>query len=601
MIKNKNKENLPDYKEYQKYSILVVLMLIILTLGVYWSVQNYGFTNFDDPVYVTQNSHIQSGITLDGFRWAFSTKYFGLWNPLTWLSLMLDYQLFGFNAGGYHWTNVIIHIFNTVLLFFLFRNLTGAIWRSAFVAALFAIHPINVESVAWIAERKNVLSTFFWMLTMLFYVWYVNKPNWKRYLPVFISFALGLMSKPMLVTLPFVLLLIDYWPLDRTAINTRNEIDTRLTLKAGKEKLSFLILEKVPLFILSAISIHITIQLPQLSQLTQFTQSAGTIDSSFIQRISNAIFSYAMYLKKLFWPMDLSISYLYLNIPVWHIFLSAVFLIIITILVCKYFKKYPYLPVGWFWYLVTLIPVIGIFQIGEHTMADRYAYVTFIGLFIIIAWGAEQISSKNVLLKKLFIFATVSIIILLAVATYNQIKLWTNTRTLFEDALKKDPNNYVAYAIIGQEMANNGENEKALYCYDMALKLNPRFYAAYNNKGLVLLRMGKRSEALKIFEKALQLDKFAAGAYYNIGLFYLEDNNLNKSIAYSLKAIEIKPDYTEAYNHLGVALVKKGKIQEGIFQFEKALHIDPYYKNAQKNLRIALEMKKKSEDSGITP
>ena len=520
---------------------------------------------------------------------------------MTWLSLMLDYQLFGFNAGGYHWTNVIIHIFNTVLLFFLFRNLTGAIWRSAFVAALFAIHPINVESVAWIAERKNVLSTFFWMLTMLFYVWYVNKPNWKRYLPVFISFALGLMSKPMLVTLPFVLLLIDYWPLDRTAINTRNEIDTRLTLKAGKEKLSFLILEKVPLFILSAISIHITIQLPQLSQLTQFTQSAGTIDSSFIQRISNAIFSYAMYLKKLFWPMDLSISYLYLNIPVWHIFLSAVFLIIITILVCKYFKKYPYLPVGWFWYLVTLIPVIGIFQIGEHTMADRYAYVTFIGLFIIIAWGAEQIFSKNVLLKKLFIFATVSIIILLVVATYNQIKLWTNTRTLFEDALKKDPNNYVAYAIIGQEMANNGENEKALYCYDMALKLNPRFYAAYNNKGLVLLRMGKRSEALKIFENALQLDKFAAGAYYNIGLFYLEDNNLNKSIAYSLKAIEIKPDYTEAYNHLGVALVKKGKIQEGILQFEKALHINPYYKNAQINLRIALEMKKKSKNSGITP
>jgi len=586
---------------YQKYSILVVLMLIILTLGVYWSVQNYEFTNFDDPTYITQNSHIQSGIALEGIRWAFSTKYFGLWNPLVWISFMFDYQLFGFNAGGYHWTNVIIHIFNTVLLFFLFRNLTGAVWRSAFVAALFAIHPINVESVAWIAERKNVLSTFFWMLTMLFYVWYVNKPNWKRYLPVFISFALGLMSKPMVVTLPCVLLLLDYWPLSRTAINTQNETDIQVNLKKGKEKLSFLILEKVPLFILSAISIHITIRLPQLNQLTQLTQSARTIDSFFIQRINNAIFSYAMYLKKLFWPMDLSISYLYLSIPVGQIFLSAVLLIIITILVCKYFKKYPYLPVGWFWYLGTLIPVIGIFQIGEHTMADRYAYVTFIGLFIIIAWGAEQISSKNILLKKLFIFASVLIIILMAVAAYNQIKLWTNSRTLFEDALKKDPNNYVAYAIIGQEMANNGENEKALHYYDMALKLAPRFYAAYGNKGIVLLKMGKRSEALKIFEKAMQLDKFAAGAYYNIGLIYLEDNNLNQSIAYSLKAIELKPDFIEAYDNLGVALVKKGKIQEGILQFEKALHINPNYKDAQINLRIALEMKKKSKDSGITP
>ena len=263
---------------HQKYSIFVVLILIILTLGVYWSVQNYEFINLDDFMYITQNSHVQSGITLDGFRWAFSTKYFGLWNPLTWLSFMLDYQFFRFNAGGYHWTNVIIHVFNTVLLFFLFRNLTGTVWRSAFVAALFAIHPINVESVAWIAERKNVLSTFFWMLTMLFYVWYARQPNWKRYLPVFISFALGLMSKPMLVTLPFVLLLLDYWPLNRTAINTQNETEIQVTLKAGKEKLSFLILEKIPLFILSAISICVMFYLPQSASAPQ---SKRIIDKFF--------------------------------------------------------------------------------------------------------------------------------------------------------------------------------------------------------------------------------------------------------------------------------------------------------------------------------
>ena len=214
---------------HQKYSILVVLMLIILTLGVYWPVQDYKFIGFDDSVYIIGDSHVQYGITKEGVCWAFTTKYFGLWNPLTWLSLMVDYQFFRFNAGGYHWTNVILHVLNSILLFLLFRNCTGAIWRSAFVAALFAVHPINVESVVWIAERKNVLSTFFWMLTMLFYVRYARQPDWKHYLPVFISFALGLMSKPMLMTLPFVLLLLDYWLLNRTAINTRNEIEIQVT------------------------------------------------------------------------------------------------------------------------------------------------------------------------------------------------------------------------------------------------------------------------------------------------------------------------------------------------------------------------------------
>jgi len=583
---------------HQKYSILVVLMLIILTLGVYWQVQNYEFINYDDDVYVTQNSHLQSGITLDGFRWAFSTKYFGLWNPLTWLSLMFDYQLFGFNAGGYHWTSVIIHILNTVLLFFLFRNLTGAIWRSAFVAVLFAIHPINVESVAWIAERKNVLSTFFWMLTMLFYVWYVKQPNWKRYLPVFISFALGLMSKPMLVTLPFVLLLLDYWPLNRTAINTRNERDIRFALKAGKEKLSFLILEKIPLFVLSAIFIFINIYKPQSERGVITVSLQNTI---FIQRVNNAIFSYAMYLKKLFWPTDLSIHYMYLNVPIWQIFLSAIFLIIVTIFVCKNLKKYPYLPVGWFWYLGTLVPVIRIADIGEHTMADRYAYVTFIGLFVIIAWGAEQILSKYIYLKKIFIFAAVLIIVLLTAATYNRLKLWTNTITLFEDALKKDPNNYVVNLVMGHEMAKKDENEKALYYSDMALKADPRLHPAYNLKGIVLLKMGKRSEAFKSFETALQLNNLSAEPNYNMGLFYSEDNNLDKAIEYFTKAIKINSDYIEARNYLGVVLIKKGKIPEGILQFEKALQINPNYKNAQGNMKIALEMIKKNKNSGTTP
>ncbi len=586
-----------DFSLRQKHSIFVVLMLIILILGVYWPVQNYEFIGFDDSIYIIGNSHVQSGITIEGIKWAFSTKYFGLWNPLTWLSLMVDYQFFRFNAGGYHWTNVIFHILNAILLFFLFRNLTGAIWRSAFVAALFTVHPINVESVVWIAERKNVLSTFFWMLTILFYVLYVRKPDWKRYLPVLISFALGLMSKPMLVTLPFVLLLLDYWPLNRTNVNTQNEPNIQVALKPGKEKISFLIFEKVPLFVLSAVSICIMLYSPQSDYLPQFKK---TIDADFVQRLNNAIFSYGMYLKKLFWPTDLYLPYLYLNIPLWQIFLSAIILIIITTMVCMYYKKYPYLLVGWFWYLGTLVPVIGIIQIGEHTMADRYAYVPFIGLFLMIAWGSEQILNKKDILKKICIFLSVLIIALLTMATHNQLKLWNNTVTLFENTLGKDPNNYAAYALIGQELAKNGENEKALFYYDMTLKLNPRIYSAYNNKGVVLQKLGRRDEAIQIFKKAIQIDKSSAAAYYSIGLLYFEDKNFDECIAYSLKAIEKKPDYTEAYNLLGIALVEKGKIQEGISQFEKALRIDPYHQNAQKNLRIALEKMKKNRGGVIT-
>ncbi|MHB8138841.1 MAG: tetratricopeptide repeat protein [Smithellaceae bacterium] len=581
---------------HQKYSILVVLMLILLILAVYWPVQNYGFINFDDNVYITWNSHVQSGITLDGFYWAFSTKHFGLWNPLVWISLMIDYQFYGLNAGGYHWTNVIIHIFNAILLFFLFRNLTGAVWRSAFVAALFAIHPINVESVAWIAERKNVLSTFFWMLTMLFYVRYVKQPDWKRYLPAFICFALGLMSKPMLVTLPFVLLLIDYWPLKRVAINTQDETNIAAALKAGKEKLSFLILEKIPLFILSAVSIYIT-----LYSTIHTPQSEKIIYISFMQRITNVIFSYVMYLKKLFWPGDLSIWYLYLNVPIWQVFLSAVILIIITILVCKYFKKYPYLPVGWFWYLGTLVPVIGIIQIADHTMADRYAYIPLIGIFVMIAWGAEQISSKAVYLKKIFMLAAFLTIALLTFAVHNQIKLWTNTVTLFENALKKDPNNHMAYHFIGQEAAKNGENEKALYYYDMALKIRPGFYPAYYFKGRVLMILGKSDEAYKNFEKAIQANKSFAEAYHDLGVLCFKDNNLDKAIEYFTKAIARKPDYIEAYNDLGAALAKKGRIPEAIIQFQKALNINPHHKNAQSNMRIALAIIKKNGGSKTTP
>ncbi|MDI6742338.1 MAG: tetratricopeptide repeat protein [Smithella sp.] len=574
----------------QKLSALTVLFLAVLTLAVYWPVQNYDFINFDDNVYITQNSRVQSGITSENIRWAFSTRYFGLWNPVVWLSFMFDYELFGLNAGGYHWTNVILHLLNAVLLFFLFRNLTGALWRSAFVAALFAVHPMNVESVAWIAERKNVLSTFFWILTMLLYVRYVELPGWKRYLPVVAVFALGLMTKPMLVTLPFVLLLIDYWPLNRTPIDTLHTPEERKTGEAEKKKFVFLFMEKIPLFLLSSMSIYMTMF---YSPSTPFNQLSRTIEYDFMQRISNAVYSYVAYLKKLFLPTDLSILYLYVDVSTWQILVSIVILTIITIFVCAYFRKYPYMPVGWFWYLGTLFPVIGIVQIGEYTMADRYAYIPYIGLFVLLAWGVYRLMSKSVYLKKILIIVSVLIIAASTLATYSQMKKWTNTETLFADAIAKDPNNHLAYHILGQEMSNKGNHQQALHYYEMAIKANPAYYLSYKNAAVSLVKTGKRDEALKRFEEALQLKKSSHEPYLDLGYFHLGANNLDKSIEYLSKADEIKPDHLETLNYLGVALVRKGRLEEGIAQFEKALLINPAYHEAFRNLQLTLKMKHK--------
>lgn len=568
-----------DMKRYQ--SILVVLMLIILTIGIYWPIQNYEFINYDDSIYIIKNNNIHAGITLEGLYWAFSAKYFDLWTPLVYVSFMLDYQLFGFHAGGYHWTNVTIHIFNTILLFFLFKNITGTIWRSAFIAALFAVHPMNVESVAWIAERKNVLSTFFWMLTMLFYVWYIKQPNWKRYVSMLISFALGLMSKPMLITLPFVLLLMDYWPLDRMVIETRNNnIEGGNYLK--KEKTLLLVLEKVPMVAISAMAAFINIYSPRSNPEPQVL-----MQTDFIQRINTAIFSYGMYIKKLLWPTDLSILYMDYNIPLWHVFFCAVFLIIITFFVSRYFKRYPYLFVGWFWYLGTMIPVSGIFPIGDHTMADRYAYVTFIGLFVMMAWGAKQFFSKNVYLKKLSIFTAVLMISFFTVSAVHHVKVWASTTTLFEDALKKNPNNFFACQILGYEMAKKGQHEKALQYYDKALITNPNVWPAYNNKGLILNTLGRREEALYNFQKAIQVNKFSVEAYHNIGAYYYENKHFDEAIKYFSKAVEINPYYVESYNYLGVVFIEQGKIDEGVKYFKKVLQMDPRNMNAQKNLKIA--------------
>jgi tetratricopeptide (TPR) repeat protein len=610
----------------QKHSILVVLMLIILTLGVYWPVQDYEFLNYDDNLYVTDNYLTQSGLTYQWIVKTFKDTHIGHWHPLTLMSHMLDWQLYRENSRGHHWTSVIIHIFNTVLLFFFFRNITGAIWRSAFVATLFAIHPINVESVAWVAERKNVLSTFFWIVTMLFYVRYVKQPNWKRYLPVFFSFALGLMSKPMLVTLPFVLLLLDYWPLSRTTIITRNENQTETSkLNIKRHEISFLILEKVPLFLLTSVSIVLTIY------SARSVDTVASLESlPLFKRIGNAIVFYGYYIKKMFWPADLAVFYPHWNIPIWQILFAAILLVLITLIVCKYFLRYPYLAVGWFWYLGTLVPVIGIVQAGSQAMADRYAYVPFIGLFVMIVWGMGYALKKKYLAKVTAIISLVVITVLM-IFTHYQIKYWENTFTLFNHALNVTDNNYVAHYMIAQELLHKnrideaishyqiailfdtqkflplegigrayrikGDTDKAIEAFRLAITINPKLTAAYDNLCKVLWQLGRREEALTEYRKAVAQINDNPYLYYNFGNVLAVQGYYDEAVIQFNQVLRIRPQDAIAHNRLALVLLRQGKINDALNHFREAVKFQPQNANAHYQLALILKQKGLTEEA----
>jgi len=580
-----------EKKENQKKSIVVILILAAFILVLYWPVQHYEFISYDDQLYIYDNFRIQNGISLESIRKTFYDFHTGHWHPLTMMSHMLDWQMFGLRAGGHHWSNVIFHLLNSVMLFVLLRSMTGAVWRSAFVAALFAVHPMNVESVAWIAERKNVLSTFFWILTMLLYVAYVRNPGWKRYVWVCVSFVLGLLSKPMLVTLPFVLLLMDYWPLNRTFFNPAMEAQSPFAGWAGKRKTSFLIAEKIPLFALTALSIYMTIY------ASEYTQNAQDFASwPFMDRLFNVVFSYVAYIKKMFWPVDLSVFYPFSRTTFSQFSISILVLLAITFFVLLYVKKIPYCFVGWFWFAGTLVPVIGIYQVGLQAMADRYAYVPFIGLFIVIVWGANHLAADKLFLRKIFLTAFALAVFLLASTASHRIGQWTDTETIFQDAVKKDLNNYIAYQALGQEMGKKGRYQEALSFYEKAISANPMCWQAFNNKGLILKIMGRRREASESFQQATKIYPHAAEAYHNLGVLCFEEKKFNEAVRYFSKSIQIKPEFIESYNYLGVALVQNGRVEEGIQYFRRALKISPGDKNAQTNLKIASQLQAKKQD-----
>lgn len=576
---------------------IVLLLLTVLVLAVYWDVQHFDFVHYDDHVYVTDHVQVRQGLTPESLKWAMTSTEAGFWHPLTWMSLMLDYRFFGLNPGGYHFTNLLLHLANTLLLFLVFASMTGAVWRSALVAALFAIHPLHVESVAWIAERKDVLCGLFWILALGAYARYAERPSWTCYAAVFVAVFLALASKAMAVTLPFVLLLLDVWPLrrfgDRTsgiaeATHTRrDQAETSPAAQsrdgeglpdiAGAEHMQVaqaeaspagarhgggapacfqtatlvrLILEKIPLLALSA-AVGILTWMAE----TKIGALKTVAEFPIAVRVGNAVVSYVRYIGKMFWPADLAVIYPHPGAWPWvSVTLAAIVLVIITVFALKIWRRAPYLAVGWFWYLGTLVPVIGLVQIGSHAMADRYTYIPLIGLFIMIVWGMTDMLAPWRLGRALVAIGGLAIVLALIPPARAQVACWEDAERLFRRTVAVTERNYLAHNNLGAALARKGCVDEALRHYRKAIAIQPRYPEALFNAGSALAVQGHYAEA---------------ETYYRT-------------------ALEIHPALAEAHNNLAIALAMQGKMHDAISHFRTALRLRPDYAEAKKNLALAL-------------
>jgi len=573
-----------------RLNLIICLILSLATILVYWSVSGHQFINIDDGVYVTDNRHVRSGLNRENLKWAFTTLKAEFWHPLTWLSYMLDTQLWGVNPAGYLFTNLLLHVFNTILVFLIFKMMTGATWQSSFVAALFALHPLHVESVAWIAQRKDVLSTFFWILTIGFYVFYTRRPDYKRYLPVCLCFVLGLMAKPMLVTLPFVLLLLDYWPLGRFQ-------STHPSSTTGASVL-VLIREKIPLFVL-AIGFGI---------LAFWAQKSGGGISTLASyplaaRLANAPVAYASYIGKMIWPQYLACFYpIPNNFPIWQIG-GAVFLLAgISLAALKSTKHYSFFITGWLWYLGTLLPVIGLIKIGDFAMADRYTYIPLVGLFIAIAWGLPELLAKHRLKKPVLIIAAATALIALTVVSLSQVRYWTNSQTLFEHALKVTENNFFAHFALGNALMSQRKINQATVHFSKAVQIRPDKATLHNVLGRALASQGKFKEATPHFARALEIKADFAPAHYNLAIALVTRKQYTEAIYHFSEALRLHPDYAAgharlkttpaaAYDNLTLRYRKQDALIQSIRQDHKILYASPRNYDALRRLAIAYSVK----------
>lgn len=576
-----------------RYDIWICLFLVIVTLAAYWQVINYPFVNFDDYPYIRENHFVKEGLTWEGILWAFSFKSVTYWHPVVWLSHMLDCHIYGLMPGMHHAVGLIFHIVNSMLVFMVLKQMTGALWRSAFVAALFALHPLNVESVAWVAERKNILSAFFWMLTILTYIFYSKQPGFYRYMATIFLFVLGLMAKPILVTLPFVFLLLDYWPLQRFRFrqwtsNGHGKTNKPWVSISGFQELPVfrLVLEKVPFLAFSAVSIYISSLAAQHNQMIISTESVP-----MKLRIANALVSYIGYIKKMMWPDNLAIFYPYPDaLPLWQVTGAGLILTGISILVLWRLRSKPYLAIGWFWYIGTLVPVIGFAQAGLWpAMADRYAYVPLIGLFILISWAAEHIASR-LRYKKILPAVITGILLIFIITTWGQVRYWSSSVALFEHALDvTGVKNYIAHYKLGDALAEEGRNAEAIKHYYEALRTKSKYWPGiYLNLGVALMAVNKIDESIDNFSRAIQIKPDFAEAHNNMGIAMERHGKLTEAVSHYREALRIKPDYAEPHNNIGVALEKQGNFSEAIRHYFKALQISSKYASAHNNLGNAM-------------
>jgi tetratricopeptide (TPR) repeat protein len=557
----------PAGKPAFSWLLALAVLLAAATLAAYSGVANCGFVNFDDPLYVTDNPNVRSGLTLPGIAWAFTSTEDANWFPLTRLSHLVDGQLFGLDPAGHHWTSVLIHALTTILLFLVLERLTGARYRSAFVAALFALHPLHVESVAWISERKDVLSAMFWMLTMLAYLRYVEQPRLLRYGLLVLSFALGLMAKPMVVTLPFVLLLLDFWPLRRAKVVDR----------PGLRKL---VLEKLPLFVLAAAG----------SVVTFLVQSAGgatrAVPAPLLLRIQNAIESYVLYLVQMLWPARLAILYPFpMEIPVWRTLGGAALLIAITILVLKVARRFPYLPIGWLWYLGTLVPVIGFIQVGFQARADRYTYLPLIGIGIMLAWGLADLFRRSPV-----VFASAAGIALFAclLITRAQVETWTDGVTLFGHAVAVTSDNYIARNNLCYALAAQGQLAEAAPHCQQAIRIKPDYAAPHTNLGDIYLLQGRLDDSITESREALRLNPSDLIALANWANVLARQGKFDESAGKYREVLRVSPSHAVALIGLARVLTQLDRREDALALLQETVRSHPGYAAAHAQLGILL-------------
>ena len=598
----------------KKYKYFIILLLIVFCFIAFGRILGNVFVNFDDEIYITKNQHVQAGINFQTVKWAFESIVSSNWHPLTLLSHALDWQLFGANASGHHLVSLLLHIGGTILLFLFLNKTTSALWPSAFVAALFALHPLRVESVAWAAERKDVLSLFLGLASIYAYAYYVESSKLAKYFIALILFALSLMAKPMLVTLPFVLLLLDYWPLERwqkvsalenaaVPVNvsvsgkkkskhrkTESSADKRITASVStaedsKHLMGRLLWEKIPFLFLATVSSIVTI----------WAQDKGGAIASlqkvqFAERLANALISYIAYLGKIIWPVNLAVFYPYeYSAPGWQIFVCLILLAAISVFAIFYIKKAAFLFVGWFWYLGTLVPVIGFIQVGRQAMADRYTYFPSIGIVIILVWGIFYLWSE-VNVRKMIIIPAAIILAALTFSTWQQCGYWKNSTTLFSHALQVTKNNYLAHTNLGIALVDDGKTQEAISHYRAALQIKPSDDNTHYNLANALKKQGAIDEAIVHYREAVKWNPNYSKAHNNLGVYLDAQGRSDEAIFHYRQASQIEPANPGFHFNLGMALGRKGDLTEAIECFRTAIYLKPDYEDARRALRVAQEI-----------